>query len=346
MTDLVAVRTRLREMDAEMQAETGQKRGALGVPMAPPDLVAGTSPNHRHVWTAAELLAVDFPEPIWVVPGLLPVGLAILAGRPKLGKSFLALQLSIAVGSGGHFLEREMERGLARYIALEDSARRMQRRLRDMNAPSSCGVDFAFTWRPLNAAGLGDLDDYLCQRKPRLVVVDTLTRAVTARTDWDSVGQVTGVLDRLQKLAQDYDCCILLVDHHKKGNGLAADLVDDVLGSTAKSAVTDTVWGLYRKRGEHGATLATTGRDIEEQTLKLRFDRDTRCWQLEDTAVSGVQAEIVAAIEDLGAATGDGASGLPWQRPGPGQSGSGRASPKRAGAKTQSEPYFALCAGS
>jgi hypothetical protein len=55
-------------------------------------------------WTVAELLAADFPEPRWAVPGLVPVGLCILAGRPKVGKSWLALQLACAVATDGHFL--------------------------------------------------------------------------------------------------------------------------------------------------------------------------------------------------------------------------------------------------
>jgi hypothetical protein len=60
---------------------------------------------HKTTWTAAELLATQFPEPRWAVPDLVPVGLSFLAGRPKVGKSWLALQMAIAVGTGGRVLD-------------------------------------------------------------------------------------------------------------------------------------------------------------------------------------------------------------------------------------------------
>ena len=49
--------------------------------------------------TADEILTAAWPEPVWAIPGLLPVGLTILAGRPKVGKSWLALQIALAVAA-------------------------------------------------------------------------------------------------------------------------------------------------------------------------------------------------------------------------------------------------------
>ena len=57
-------------------------------------LVAGGDAAHKTVWTAAEFFATDFPPPVFVVEELLPRGLSILAGRPKLGKSWLLLQIA------------------------------------------------------------------------------------------------------------------------------------------------------------------------------------------------------------------------------------------------------------
>jgi len=74
------------------------------------------------------------------------------------------------------------------------------------------------------------------------------------------------------------------------------------MNSTGKTGVADTVWGLYRQRGQHAASLAVAGRDVEEQRLPLHFDGLTCCWQLGD-AVPGVQAAIIDALETKGAAT-------------------------------------------
>jgi len=250
-----------------------------------------------------DLLSTAFPAPVWVVPEMLPAGLCILAGRPKQGKSFLALQLTVAVGSGGRFLNRSVEQGGALYIALEDSPRRLQARLRDMQAPHDADVRIAFGWPSLNGEGLEQIEHRIAFDNLRLVVIDTLARAVGGRIDWDDVGAVTPLLGGLQELALSADVCILAVDHHRKG-GMTVDVVDDVMGSTGKSAVADTVWGLYRQRGDQGATLNLTGRDIAEAEIAILFDPLTVCWQPNETAegvrVGSIQDRILTALEHAG----------------------------------------------
>jgi RecA-family ATPase len=253
-------------------------------------------------WTTATLLSATFPEPRWAVPDILPTGLALLAGRPKLGKSFLALQLAITIGSGGAFLGRPIKPGKALYLALEDSGRRLQSRLRTMGATPSCRIRFELDWPMLDGDGMHRLRSVVAEGQPVLVVIDTISRAVSGRIDWDRVGPVTAVLDELQGIAIEFDACILLIDHHRKPGISGGNVIDDVMNSTGKTGVADTVWGLYRQRGQHAATLKTCGRDVDEQELSLRFDALAHCWQLAD-ATTGVQSAIVSALETAGDAT-------------------------------------------
>ena len=51
--------------------------------------------------SARDLLALRFNEPKWAVPGVIPEGLFLIAARPKMGKSWLMLNLSVAVAAGG-----------------------------------------------------------------------------------------------------------------------------------------------------------------------------------------------------------------------------------------------------
>src|SRR6476659_8073847 len=60
----------------------------------------------RTYWTATDLLAHDSPEPRWAVPGIICEGVTLLAGQPKVGKSWLALNLAVAVAAGGKALGR------------------------------------------------------------------------------------------------------------------------------------------------------------------------------------------------------------------------------------------------
>ena len=80
--------------------------------------------------TAAALKHQTFPPIKYVIPELLPEGLSILAGRPKLGKSWMALDVCIAVAGGRYCLgEKKPVQGDVLYCALEDNPRRLQRRI-------------------------------------------------------------------------------------------------------------------------------------------------------------------------------------------------------------------------
>ena len=77
-----------------------------------PDLDAVlTSGKLGDTFTVDELLNADLPEQKWLVNELIPVGLVSLAGRPKVGKSWMALQLAVAVATGGRFLDKQVEQG-------------------------------------------------------------------------------------------------------------------------------------------------------------------------------------------------------------------------------------------
>jgi hypothetical protein len=139
--------------------------------------------------------------------------------------------------------------------------------------------------------------------RPRLIVIDTFAR-VAGRADQQDVGEMTAILANLQRAALDHDLALLCIDHHRKPAGMEANPIDDILGSTAKSAVADAAWGLYREQGAHAATLRVTGRDLDERELAMSFDALTMCWQPEGEAGQvrhdSLQANILAAIRDLG----------------------------------------------
>lgn len=255
-------------------------------------------------WYAAELYATDFPEPRYLVPGLLPAGLVALGARPKIGKSWMGLQISVAVGTGGQIFDQAVSRGRVLYLALEDSPRRMKNRLQKQQAPGDADIRFEFAWPSLVNDGMADLIREIERWRYSLIVIDTLARAL-GFIDPNKQAEMTMHLGLLQRIAVDRNMTILLIDHHRKSNGVNSDAVDDLLGATAKAGVLDVAMGLYRERGEKNATLKVTGRDIEERELAVLFDRDTGCWQSlgdAEEAVSGrQQIAVLDAIRTLGA---------------------------------------------
>lgn len=262
-----------------------------------------------HPLSSDELLTKVWPEPVWAVPGILPVGLSILAGAPKVGKSWLALQIAQAVAAGGYALGRQVERGPVLYLALEDPPRRLQERMRKQGWPMGLEADFLTvgtfqdTIGDLRNGGGELLARWIEQRGYRLGVIDTFSRAIHG--DQNEVHEMTAWLSPLHEIANAKNCALVMVDHHRKSGGSEPDAIADILGSTAKGAMADTSLGLYRERGKAGACLRVVGRDVEEQTYELRFDKGTGCWQLANAAIEDIteqQAEILRVLENNGPA--------------------------------------------
>ncbi len=263
--------------------------------------------TRRTRWTAGELLTADLPPTPWLIPGVIPIGLVILAGRRKLGKSFLGLQMAGAIGSdgGGNFLGQKVAPGRCLYLALEDTAARLQGRMKMQAWQQDARVDFALTWPALDDGGLVNLQDEITAGAYNLLVIDTFSRCLTRRQDQNNIGDMTVVMSALQQLAFSRSMSILLLDHHTKApQTLAlADPVDDLLGSSGKGAVADAVFGLYRPRGQREVKLLGRGRDFDELSFDLRFDAVTGSWQRDTPTLTLPQQAIIDALQRSGAMT-------------------------------------------
>ena len=78
---------------------------------------------------ADTLLSTPLPATRFVMDRLLPEGLHILAGAPKIGKSWLALWLCLCVAKGESVWDFVVTKGTVLYLCLEDSLTRIQNRL-------------------------------------------------------------------------------------------------------------------------------------------------------------------------------------------------------------------------
>ena len=96
----------------------------------------------REPITAGELMDKQFlPKPV-IVEGMLPAGTYILAGTPKIGKSFLMTQLCWSVAEGIPFLGLATRKSTVLYLALEDTQERLQSRLARMFGTDWSGSEF------------------------------------------------------------------------------------------------------------------------------------------------------------------------------------------------------------
>ena len=131
-------------MSTDIEKETAKEWRAERDKKSPLTVINGGAPatsipsRRKHTFTAADLQHQEFPPVQYCVPDLIPEGLTLLAGKPKIGKSWLALDICIAVASGRYCLgERKPDTGDVLYAALEDNKRRLQRRVDRLLSPVS-----------------------------------------------------------------------------------------------------------------------------------------------------------------------------------------------------------------
>jgi len=257
--------------------------------------------------TAKDLMAREFPPLRYAVPGIVPEGVTLLAGKPKLGKSWMALGFIVAVASGGYALGKvQVEEGDALICALEDNDRRVQRRLgKVLNGEAAPeGLHVTTTLPRLDEGGVEALQAWL-ERHPqaRLIVLDTLAK-VRPRTRGSNVyADDYGALERLLPLASEYGVAILVVHHLRKMG--ADDPTDAISGSTGLVGGVDGTLVLKRDRGQADAYLHVDGRDVEEaRELALTWDRQTASWILAGDAdefrLSKERKEVLRTLREAG----------------------------------------------
>ena len=261
-------------------------------------------------WTAAELLGAEIPEPRWAIDGLLPEGLAFMCGAPKLGKSWLALGLGIAVAAGGRALGTiPVEQGDALYLALEDNARRLQGRLRLLlsGSPAPEGLHLELEWPRLGAGGGEKLIDWLAGHpETRIVIVDVYPRVRPRSNDRGNHYQEDyEAASALQGIAVSRGVAIVAIYHTRKAE--ATDFVETVQGTFGTAAAADTIMVVKRARGDADATLQVTGRDVTEQEAALQFSPEAGTWALLGDAaeytLGKTRKEILDVIRAHGALT-------------------------------------------
>lgn len=235
--------------------------------------------------TLAQLMAKTFPSPRWAIEDLLPEGLTIMAGAPKLGKSWLCLDIGLAVSRGSMVLgDYQASRGEVLILALEDNERRLQNRFNTIASEdqTSHNAELYLTNEIPGMAlgGITALDEWL-QAHPecRLVIIDTLQKFIPVADKGTNAYQADySVGSVLQKLAMKHGIALLVVHHMRKAK--AGDALDEVSGSVGYTGAADAVWVFKRGRTENQGTLLVTGRDIEEMQFSAEFDSATCRWAL------------------------------------------------------------------
>ena len=211
----------------------------------------------------------------FLVDELIPEGLHILAGAPKIGKSWLALWLCLCVAQGQTLWNFTTTQGEVLYLSLEDSFQRIQTRLFDLTEDAPPTLHFAIMADTLKHGLEQQIEQFLVEHPAtKLVVIDTLQRVRGTGSDSNLYANDYQDIGLLKKLADKRHIAILPIHHLRKLHD--DDPMNMISGSTGLSGAEDSTFVLQKSsRLANIASLHCTGRDIADRTLKrlLRFQR-------------------------------------------------------------------------
>jgi len=246
----------------------------------------------------------DFPPVRFAIPSMLPEGYTLLAGPPKAGKSWLVLNWCLAVAAGGMALGAIAIPHPSRvlYLALEDSDRRMQDRVRAILEGQPIPKMFEYATRCEPGAVLSTIAAQLrIHPDTRLVVLDTLGRVLPpALAGESSYSRDYRIGAALKGIVDAHPGTALLVVHHDR-KAEAGDFVAAVSGTNGLAGAADSVMVLSRDRHSSDGVLSLTGRDVRDAEYAIRL-HDGRAWQLAGGSLADARkaAGLVRAQARLG----------------------------------------------
>lgn len=236
----------------------------------------------------SELQDKTLPPMKWLIDDLLPVGgVVMLSAKPKMGKSYFAIQLALSVASGGEFLGFNVpEKNEVLYIDLETSQRSMKTRISMVTADAPKGL---FLMTPKEVFEFGNVGngfesqvDYFLEshKGVKLVIVDTYGIIKGHRKQNQGVYDFDyGEISHLNSWARKKGFTLVLIHHQNK----QSDYDNPVMGISGSTGITAGLQAYYiltkRDYTDTRTKLTIGGKEIAERDILIQPESDTnRTW--------------------------------------------------------------------
>lgn len=256
-------------------------------------------PAHLHTVSMNELYENVYQSRPPIIGGLLYSGVYILAGAPKVGKSFLVAQLAYHVSTGQALWNYQVHAGTVLYLALEDDYQRLQERMfRMFGVEGTDNLHFAVYAKQIGN-GLDEQLEKFMREHPdtKLIIIDTLQKIREIGGEAYSYANDYVIVGQMKKFADRHGICLLLVHHTRKQP--AGDKFEMISGTTGLLGCADGAFLLQKEnRTDLSATLDIVGRDQPDQRLYLQRDKESLIWTL-DHAETELLKEPPDAILDI-----------------------------------------------
>ena len=268
-----------------------------------------TSHRPLTVVRAADIRIPDQTLTLWLIEHLWGSGaVGVIGGAPKCGKSWLALELAVAVAAGrpclGHFAVPAA--GPVLLYAAEDTPLQVRQRIEQLclarRAPfDTLPLDLILepTLRIDRPQDIDRLHTTLARQSYRLLILDPYVRLQAA--DENNATEVAAILATLRQLSRTFSLALLLVHHARKSTG-------DAAGQALRGSSDFHAWGdsnLYlRRRGqelllavEHRAAAAPPPLTLAlaQDPLRLEVIRHAAC---PTPATASLEQRLLTALTD------------------------------------------------
>ncbi len=243
-----------------------------------------TDPHYLHTVSMTELYQTAYKSRPPIINGLLYSGAYILAGAPKIGKSFLVAQIAYHVSTGEALWGYEVHSGTVLYLALEDDFQRIQSRMFMMYGVNDTDrLHFATAANKIGNGLDEQLENFMKEHPDtKLVIIDTMQKIREVGGEAYSYASDYEIIGRLKQFADRHCICVLTVHHTRKQP--AGDSFEMISGTTGLLGCADgSLLMQKKKRTALDATVDVVGRDQQDQILYLKKDADTQIWELERT---------------------------------------------------------------
>lgn len=241
-------------------------------------------PYYLHTVSMTELYQTPYKSRPPIIDGLLYGGAYILAGAPKIGKSFLVAQIAYHISTGKKLWDYEVHQGTVLYLALEDDYQRIQSRMFMMyGVEDSSNLYFATAANKIGN-GLDEQLEFFINEHPdtKLIIIDTMQKIREVGGEAYSYASDYEIIGRLKQFADKHCICVLIVHHTRKQP--AGDTFEMISGTTGLLGCADgSLLMQKKKRTALEATIDVVGRDQQDQILYLSKDPNTQIWNLDKT---------------------------------------------------------------
>ncbi len=232
-----------------------------------PSAFALTNPGPLRLYSTTELLRLAPPE--WLIDGIMPErGLIGIYGPPGIGKSFLAIDFAMSIGSGIPWDGRAVKKGPVLYIAAEGGTGNSKRAGAWMFDRGVQRTSVAWLLESIPIYGDSDQVDRVMERvineaqiHPKLVVIDTLARCFDGNeNEQEDKGRFVAGADRFR---DEFDAAVIVV-HHTRLDG------DRERGNTAFRGAADTMLSI--ERNNDGLWLKCNKQKDAEEFKKIEIE--------------------------------------------------------------------------